>query len=584
MRQPVYNEPSKPNRQEVPSVPSLMLAVLLLSLGAAWPRPGAKASMRVRPTAPPLPHSIGRPSTLSGRAQRITSSISSPRLVPPTSLAPSRRPMGRDKVIHEPTHVSKDTFDWSKQWYPMAVVDLLEASRPHAMQLLGRRVVVWNDAKGAKGGKWRCFMDECPHRRVPLSEGRVEDTGELLCAYHAWRFNGDGECTKIPQAPEHLEASHRAKSCASCVTFPTKVMDGLLWVWPETGPLAEAAAAAGPPPTLVEEGLSPKAVRPPWGFRDLPMSWDWFHENVVDVAHAVVAHHGILGDRNKDAVPMEMNFTRKVSTNGGFAMNVIFEKKISGPFEASSVPGTTTRGEFQPPSLEIDFRPPARTLIRSRFPSAHGEAQHILVLYATPSAPGICRHIGTQILIPNDKGQLPPGIGWFALPIPQWLMHVSASIFFHQDNLLLHGQQHALADRGYVAIHGESGEAAYAEHVYTPTSADKSVLAFRAWLAVRGGGGPPYNGRSMGRRRTDAELFDVMEAHVKDCRVCSDALHNFRTARFASFATAAALVAAGKVLSVEESFYAAALFGAMGFGLHWACGLFHSFPFRHWWS
>ncbi|GAB1539580.1 hypothetical protein NUACC21_22470 [Scytonema sp. NUACC21] len=51
-------------------------------------------------------------------------------------------------------------FQWTKQWYPVAVVNFLDPSRPHAMQLLGKDIVLWRDG----AGKWRCFEDFCPHR------------------------------------------------------------------------------------------------------------------------------------------------------------------------------------------------------------------------------------------------------------------------------------------------------------------------------------------------------------------------------------------------------------------------------------
>lgn len=43
-------------------------------------------------------------------------------------------------------------------------------------QLLGRDLVLW---KG-KDGEWSVFDDRCPHRAVPLTEGRVEDDGTLM--------------------------------------------------------------------------------------------------------------------------------------------------------------------------------------------------------------------------------------------------------------------------------------------------------------------------------------------------------------------------------------------------------------------
>ena len=42
----------------------------------------------------------------------------------------------------------------------MAVVSDLDPGRPHAVQLLGRRLVLWRDG----GGAWRASEDRCPHR------------------------------------------------------------------------------------------------------------------------------------------------------------------------------------------------------------------------------------------------------------------------------------------------------------------------------------------------------------------------------------------------------------------------------------
>jgi len=103
----------------------------------------------------------------------------------------------------------KEQFEWTKQWYPVGVTNFLDPSRPHAFTLLGRELVLWNNgptveqpkkfglfkrSKQKQIGKWRAFVDSCPHRAAPLSEGRVEDSGELLCAYHAWRFDSSVSC------------------------------------------------------------------------------------------------------------------------------------------------------------------------------------------------------------------------------------------------------------------------------------------------------------------------------------------------------------------------------------------------------
>ena len=64
-------------------------------------------------------------------------------------------------------------------------------------------------------------------RLAPLSQGRVDPSdSSLMCSYHGWRFNGEGQAVSIPQAhfqsPE-VEMAAR-KSDRSCVkSFPTQV-------------------------------------------------------------------------------------------------------------------------------------------------------------------------------------------------------------------------------------------------------------------------------------------------------------------------------------------------------------------------
>jgi len=58
-------------------------------------------------------------------------------------------------------------------------------------------MVIWYD-KDVEN--WRAFLDMCPHRLAPFSEGRIDEHGCLQCCYHGWSFSGDGTCTRIPQA------------------------------------------------------------------------------------------------------------------------------------------------------------------------------------------------------------------------------------------------------------------------------------------------------------------------------------------------------------------------------------------------
>jgi nitrite reductase/ring-hydroxylating ferredoxin subunit len=69
------------------------------------------------------------------------------------------------------------------------------AVKPIAAQLLDQRLVLYR----LTDGKVTAARDLCLHRGIPLSMGFLEgDT--LVCAYHGFRYDGDGRCVCIPAA------------------------------------------------------------------------------------------------------------------------------------------------------------------------------------------------------------------------------------------------------------------------------------------------------------------------------------------------------------------------------------------------
>ena len=57
------------------------------------------------------------------------------------------------------------------------------------------------DGKTEEEVSYVAMLDECPHKKVALSEGRVTECGGYIqCSYHGWTFDGrSGECVEIPQ-------------------------------------------------------------------------------------------------------------------------------------------------------------------------------------------------------------------------------------------------------------------------------------------------------------------------------------------------------------------------------------------------
>jgi phenylpropionate dioxygenase-like ring-hydroxylating dioxygenase large terminal subunit len=97
---------------------------------------------------------------------------------------------------------------------------------PSACTILDAPVVFWWDGVAEE---WAAMLDVCPHRLVPLSEGRVCESGAIECPYHGWTFNGrDGTCTRIPQLePGRPINQKRARG----TSLPVVVRGGIIWCW-----------------------------------------------------------------------------------------------------------------------------------------------------------------------------------------------------------------------------------------------------------------------------------------------------------------------------------------------------------------
>ena len=86
-------------------------------------------------------------------------------------------------------------------WYLAATSKELRSGQQFRRIILGEPVMLGR----TKIGEPFALRDICPHRLVPLSEGRQMDTnGEptVQCPYHGWRFGTDGVCKLMPSLVE----------------------------------------------------------------------------------------------------------------------------------------------------------------------------------------------------------------------------------------------------------------------------------------------------------------------------------------------------------------------------------------------
>ena len=83
-------------------------------------------------------------------------------------------------------------------WWPVAHSEEVR-QHPSAFRLGQQDLAVYRDLSETV----RAVEDRCPHRRLPLSMGRLTEDGSLQCPYHGWSFDGaTGRCTAIPNLSE----------------------------------------------------------------------------------------------------------------------------------------------------------------------------------------------------------------------------------------------------------------------------------------------------------------------------------------------------------------------------------------------
>lgn len=70
--------------------------------------------------------------------------------------------MATETSMHNELQAQEGIFQWTKQWYAVAVVEFLDPSRPHAMQLLGKDIVLWRD--GSNKYSTLLCLPKCPEK------------------------------------------------------------------------------------------------------------------------------------------------------------------------------------------------------------------------------------------------------------------------------------------------------------------------------------------------------------------------------------------------------------------------------------
>lgn len=115
-------------------------------------------------------------------------------------------------------------------WCPLLRSADLRPGSVRSTALAGRKLAVFRDQAGAIGA----VLDQCPHRGVELSMGRV-CIGAIQCAYHGWKVDPSGSVVDVP-------GTGRPVAAPGIEAFEVRERYGLIWVF-----LGERTGAASTP-------------------------------------------------------------------------------------------------------------------------------------------------------------------------------------------------------------------------------------------------------------------------------------------------------------------------------------------------
>ncbi|MGH7030615.1 MAG: Rieske 2Fe-2S domain-containing protein, partial [Stellaceae bacterium] len=161
-------------------------------------------------------------------------------------------------------------------WLPAAMSSELERDgAPMRLMLLGERLIAFRASSGRVG-----VMDHrCPHRCASLFLGRNEADG-IRCVYHGWKFDAEGRCVDMPNAPPHHDYKDKVRAKA----YKVAERNGLVWVY-------MGARAQAPPLPMIEASLLPEAELQVT-FAQRECNWLQALEGDIDTSHFGFLHAG----------------------------------------------------------------------------------------------------------------------------------------------------------------------------------------------------------------------------------------------------------------------------------------------------
>ena len=306
-------------------------------------------------------------------------------------------------------------------WYVAALAPEVNRT-PRAVTMLSQDIVLYR----LQDGTPVALEDACPHRKLPLSMGRLKGDA-IECGYHGLTFDCSGRCIDAATQPR-IPPNARVRS------YPAHERYGLVWVW-----MGEASRAR------VENIIEiPHHDDPGWHLTTGDQMRIACHyllvvDNLLDPSHVAWVHRGSFAGAGTDNTPLQ-----HLDTDEGVVCSRWLLNTPPPPFYAPLVKFSGPADRLQ----HYEVRWPSVAINKSIYAPA-GQGSPALLDPAT-GGPQVYRMTSYNLLTPIDQDHT----------LYVWLQHRNtdpaneaitrrnaegARLAFEEDRVILEAVQRGLA-------------------------------------------------------------------------------------------------------------------------------------------
>jgi phenylpropionate dioxygenase-like ring-hydroxylating dioxygenase large terminal subunit len=160
------------------------------------------------------------------------------------------------------------------------------------VRLLCESIVLYRQQDGSPVA----LEDACPHRKLPLSMGRIKGDA-VECGYHGLTFDCSGSC--IDAATQtRIPPNARVRS------YPVQDRYGLLWIW-----MGNPALAAANPVYEIDNFDNPAWHITQGDQMQVACHYLWLVDNLLDPSHVAWVHRTSFAGAGTDNTPLELTVT-----------------------------------------------------------------------------------------------------------------------------------------------------------------------------------------------------------------------------------------------------------------------------------